>query len=207
MNKKLSILIPSIESRKDLLSELVCGLIQQCGIIKSMSTDFKLGCTVLIVKFDDVEIIVATDNKQISTGKKRQLLLELANNDFVIATDDDDFVPYYFVSEILDAIQSDYDVYATNGTITTNMQDEMQWFLSKDNPNTTVNINGKNCYLRTSNHLSPCKRELALLAGYEDKSNGEDFLYSNALNLHLKTEGVIDKPLYWYRYSTFDKQY
>lgn len=207
MNKKLSILIPSIESRKELLSELVCGLIQQCGAIKSMSTHFELGCTILFIKFLDVEIITAVDDKKISTGKKRQLLLESAKNDFIVSCDDDDFVPHYFVSEILEAIQSDFDVYATNGTITTNMKDQMQWFLSKDNSNETVLINGKNCYLRTSNHLSPCKRELALLAGYEDKSNGEDFLYSKALNPYLKTEGVIEKPLYWYRYSTFDKQY
>lgn len=205
--KSLSVLIPSIESRKELLSELVCGLIEQCGSIKSMGTHFELGCTILRLSFENVEIITATDNKQISTGKKRQLLLELAKNDYVVSCDDDDFVPYYFIAAILKAIQSDHDVYATNGTITTNMKDEMQWFLSKDNKNETININGKNCYLRTSNHLSPCKRELALLAGYQDRSNAEDKAYSEALNPHLKTEGVIEHPLYWYRYSTINKEY
>lgn len=204
---KLSILIPSLESRKELLSELVCGLIQQCGIIKGIRSFQSIGCTILILKFENVEIITATDAKGITTGEKRNLLLSVAENDFVIQVDDDDYVYPYFVEKSLGAIQTYPDCVGTVGIITVDGQGEMEWRLSKDYQNVTITDNGVPVYLRTTNHISIVKRELALEAGFPAISNGEDKEFSIRLNPLLKTEVKINEPLYHYRFSSTNKQY
>lgn len=207
MKKSLSILIPSLDSRAQLLSDLACELIIQCGIIKSVNSYNDSGCIVLVFNFDTLQIIIAKDQKGITTGAKRNLLLRYATCDYVVSVDDDDKVPEYFVRVIYEAIQSGMDVYATNGVITTDGKNEIAWYLSKDNPNKTVTIKKKSVYLRTSNHLSPVKRELAIAAGYPDISNGEDKAYSEALNPLLKTEGIIEHFLYHYQFSSQNKEY
>ena len=207
MKKSLSILIPSLDSRAQLLSDLACELIIQCGIIKSVNSYNDSGCIVLVFNFDALQIVIAKDQKTITTGAKRNLLLKYATCDYVVSVDDDDTVPEYFVRAIHEAIQSGMDVYATNGIISTDGKNEIAWYLSKDNPNKTVTRNRKPIYLRTANHLSPVKRELALSAGYPDISNGEDKAYSEALNQLLKTEEAIPYPLYHYRFSTKNKEY
>lgn len=207
MKNKLSILIPSIESRRALLSDLVCDLIKQCGIIKSVKSFTQEGCIILIIGFENVEIIVATDNKEISTGTKRNLLLSIASNHYSVQIDDDDWVYPYYIEEVLKAIQYDTDCIGTRGIITTNGEQEIEWRLSKDYPNETIVEDGKSVYLRTTNHISIVKTELALKAGFSDKSNAEDKDFSMALNPYLKSEIKIDKLMYHYRFQNFNKEY
>ena len=207
MDKKLSVLIPSLESRRALLSDLVCDLIKQCGIIKSIKSFTQEGCVILIIGFDNVEIIVATDNKQITTGAKRNLLLSIASNDYCNQIDDDDWVYPYFVDEVLKAIQNDTDCIGTKGIITTNGGNEIEWRLSKDYQNETIREGDKSVYLRTTNHISIVKTRLALSAGFPDICNGEDKEFSIRLNPYLKTEYTIGVPLYHYRFSSFNKEY
>jgi hypothetical protein len=42
---------------------------------------------------------------------------------------------------------------------------------------------------------------------FPDKSNAEDKEYSERLNKHLKTEVIIESPIYHYDFSTHNKQY
>lgn len=200
-------MIPTINGREQVLSDLVCDLIRQCGSLKSTTPSNVNGCEITVLDFENVEIIIACDNKTISTGKKRQLLLELAKNDFVVAVDDDDYVYPYYVEEILKAIQSNPDCVGTRGIYTNDGNQSTEWRLSKDYPNETISENGRHIYLRTSNHLTPVKKHLALQAGFPDKSNAEDKWYSERLQPLLKTEVKIDKIMYHYRYSSFQKSY
>jgi hypothetical protein len=66
---------------------------------------------------------------------------------------------------------------------------------------------GELVFLRRTNHISPVKRELALLAMFPNISNGEDKEYSRRLNPHLRTEEKITQPVYHYKYSTSQKEY
>jgi hypothetical protein len=91
--------------------------------------------------------------------------------------------------------------------MTTNGKNKIDWYLAKDNPNITVIKNGINVYLRTTNHITGVKREIALKGMFPEKSNAEDKEYSERINKFLKTEYLIEKPLYHYRYSTFNKSY
>jgi hypothetical protein len=207
--KTLSILIPSLESRDALLSALVENLSKQSGKLVGGGVDFKKikGCRVGILSYENHEIIFAVDNKQISTGEKRNLLLDTASKDYVVGIDDDDKVPSYYVDEFLKAIQSGADCIAINGTYTCDGKNPIKWFLSKDNPNVTRHIKGKAVYLRTTNHITAVKRELALLARFPTISNGEDKGYSEALIKHLKTEVAIEKEMYHYDFISKNKEY
>lgn len=203
----LSILIPSLETRRVGLSELVCSLFIQCGMLKGVKPETKQGCSIITLSFLEVEIIVAVDNKGITTGEKRNLLIDLSKGEYIITVDDDDSVPYYYVYELLRAAKSGADCFAINGKITTDGTDEVEWRLSKDNPNVTIFEEGKKVYLRTTNHITATKRSLAILAGFPAQNLAEDKEYSIRLNPHLKTEYKIDKPMYHYRFSIHNKEY
>ena len=185
----LSILICSLESRKSQLDELMFGLQKQ------------------VFDKEIVETIVIVDNKQMTTGEKRNKLLDLAKGKYIVFIDDDDSVPEYYIEEMLKACAFDVDCIAINGTITTNGKDEIKWRLSKNNENITVVENGKSVYLRKTNHITSVKKEHALKARFPHKSNAEDKGYSDSINKYLHTEFVIEKPMYHYRFSTFNKEY
>ena len=53
-------------------------------------------------------------------------------------------------------------------------------------------------FYRNTEHLCPVKKEIALSAGYKNKSFGEDHDYSKAIAQYIDTEVYIDKVLYYY---------
>lgn len=182
---KLSILIRSLESRKDKLTELLNHLQKQTT--------------------NEVEILVEVDNKQMTSGAKANRLLSRATGKYIVFIDDDDVVADYYISEMLKACDSDADCFAINGFYSINGGAQIKWRLSKDNEDKDVYENGELIYLRHTNHITAVKREIALVAGFPDKSNAEDKWYSQRLK--LETEYKIEPPMYWYRYSTHNKEY
>lgn len=184
---RLSILICSIESRNMSLKRLYDSLYYQ------LTPENK----------HLVEILIEVDNKRITTGAKRNILLWKAKGDYICYIDDDDNVTDDYVELILNAIETNPDCVGTCGWYSVDGGAKTKWMLSKDYED---HDDGGILYRRT-NHLSPVKRELALLALFPDKSNAEDKEYSQRLNPFLKTEVVIDKPIYHYDYSTMNKQY
>lgn len=192
MQPILSILICSIQSRAGMLGALLREIQRQIDEINMQ---------------DQVEVRVNLDNKEKSTGKKRQELLELATGKFVVAIDDDDWISEDYISEVLKGCQTNCDVIAINGWIETNGRDRINWETSIWFDNVTVVANGERKYLRTVNHICPAKRELALQAGFPDKSNAEDSYYSERLRPLLGREYKIEKQIYFYRFSTFNKEY
>lgn len=185
---KISILICSLASRKPLLDVLMAHLRKQIGD-----------------RTDQVELIAVSDNKEKTTGYKRQQLLQLAKGEYVVFIDDDDWVYDYYIDEMLKACESGADCFAINGIMTTDGQHEVKWYLSKDFKNEDGRENGKTIYLRHTNHITAVKRTIALAAGFPDKSNAEDKYYSD--RLVLRTQHVIERPMYHYRFSTQNKQY
>lgn len=186
---KLSILICSLASRYQLLLQLLGHL------------DLQIYNPAL------VQVIHKVDNKEMSTGAKRNWLLQQAKGEYIVFIDDDDWVPAYYVKEMLIAANSGADCFAINGTMTTDGGYVEKWRISKDYPNTEVMEGGEKIMLRTTNHITGVLRKHALKAGFPDKSNAEDKAYTEALHKHLKTEYVIEKPMYHYRFETINKEY
>jgi len=189
---KLSILIPVHKIHESLFFTLYENLTNQ--IQKENATDI-------------VEILYHIDNGEISTGSKRNGLLEQSKGEYVIFPDSDDEVPDYYISELLKACESGADCFGMNGKMTTDGHSEIGWELSMHNPNLTVTKNGKPFYLRSTNHISGAKRELALQAKFPDLKLAEDKGYSQKLIPLLKTEFKIIPPMYHYKFTTKNKLY
>jgi glycosyltransferase involved in cell wall biosynthesis len=181
---KLSILICSVESRKEYLERLL-------GILDRQ-------------KNDEVEVLVELDNGEKSIGTKRNNLLNRAKGDYIAFIDDDDVVPKYYVSEILEGIKHNPDVIGIHlimdhdGTYAERTYHSLKYQIwSQDVDNENFN---RNRYYRNPNHLNPVKREFALQIMFPEINHGEDKNYSMRLLPLLKTEYYIPVPLYFYEY-------
>lgn len=144
---------------------------------------------------DGVEIIVDS-SMNYNIGKKRNILLAMANGEYIVFVDDDDWVAPNYVSLIVDACNG-CDCVGISGYITTNGQDRREWYISRKYTH-WYEANG--VYYRTPNHISPVRRELAMKAGFPEISNGEDHEYSKRLHPLLNTEVKIEQALYHYQY-------
>jgi glycosyltransferase involved in cell wall biosynthesis len=186
---KLSILIPSLFKRQSLLDSLLSELNKQITECNAHS---------------EVEVIVKQDNKEVTTGEKRNQLLELAKGEYIVFIDDDDEIYFNYLLLILEAIETNVDCIGTQGHYSINGSHKTLWKLSKD----YADHDGNDGILyRRANHLSPVKRVHALNAKFPHISNAEDKAYSERLNKYLKTETVIDFPIYHYKYSSYNKEY
>lgn len=194
----LSILICSIFSRATMLDLLLQNLEAQLepynGNIYVITDEQE---AVNISSSDKVQIIVRMDDKEMSIGAKRQWLLEKAACDYVVFIDDDDQISDRYVKLIMDAAQSKPDCIGIQGTMTIDGKDLRQWYISSDY---TEWYEKDRIYYRTPNHISPVKKQLALLAGFENISWQEDLTYSNVLRPFLKTEVKITENIYHYAY-------
>lgn len=175
----LSILICSLHSRHEQLEALLKELLYQR------------------MDNEQIEIITEIDNKEISTGAKRNILLQRATGKYIIFIDDDDWIEPCYISELLKACESDADCFAMNGWITTNGGNRINWALSKDYVN-----HGTTFYYRKTNHITGVKRSIALQAGFPDKSNAEDKWYSDRVAPLCKTEYQILPMMYHYRFNS-----
>ena len=195
MEKKLSILICSITERESLLKNLLADLERQ--------------------RTDDVEILVEIDNKVITTGAKRNVLLRRAIGDYIAFVDDDDKISEDYVPKILEAIKTHPDCCGIEGEIThivkvrmrrlssrfsghyKHAQRRVQKFIHSIRYNRWFESN--DVYYRCPNHLNPVKREIALKVMFPDLNKEEDKDYSFRLYPLLKTEQYIDGIIYFYR--------
>lgn len=189
---KLSILIRSIYKREAMLNSLLANIYTQ--IVKGSY-------------YFSVEVLVNRDNKEITSGAKANELLLAAEGKYIVFIDDDDDVAENYIELILKAIETDADCIGTCGTYSVDGGRPTRWYLSKDYIDQDDYQGSELVYLRRTNHISPVKRELALMAMFPNKSNAEDKEYSERLIKHLRTEEKILQPLYHYKYSTGNKEY
>jgi glycosyltransferase involved in cell wall biosynthesis len=191
---KLSILIPTVPQRELLFKELTTYLLWQIGE--------------LINK--EVELIWdASPVGSMTTGEKRNKLLNDAKGDYVWFIDDDDWISDTAVKDILEGIKTSPDSFAINGTYTENGTKLRQWFISKDLEYCADYSTGVEVYLRPPNHITPMRRSISLQIGFPSKSYQEDFDFCMKLKESglIKTEYKIDKPIYQYRFSNYNKLY
>ena len=185
---KLSILIATISSRKQMFEQLVKDVwykpLEQGDICEK-----------------EVELLFDDDDVA-NIGIKRQRLLARAQGQFVVFIDDDDTVNINYASILLNAINShpDVDCFGINGLISVDGKAEKQWMISKQFKN-WYEQNG--VYYRTPNHISPIRRWIALQNGFPPVQTGEDHAYSMGCLPWLKNEHIIkDKVMYYYKASS-----
>jgi hypothetical protein len=188
------------------LSICICALQSRIGMLGALRRELESQIERCNAQ-ELVEVIINMDNKEKSTGQKRQELLEQAIGKYVASIDDDDMVSVSYMYEVLRACAMDCDVIAIEGWIETNGKNRIDWRTSKDYDNITIWEGGKKIYIRTVNHICPVRREIALQVGFPYISNAEDKAYSDGIRPLLKSEYRIDKQLYFYKFSTLNKEY
>jgi glycosyltransferase involved in cell wall biosynthesis len=185
---KLSILIPTLPERENFLGMLMASFKDQ-------------------LKNSDVEVIIDDTDQSISIGEKRNRLLDKAKGDYISFVDDDDIVSRDYVSSILYEITNMPDVigmhllhyhnYQLKGLTYHSLKYNKWW----EEPH--ENYPKLKKYYRNPNHLNPVKRELALKVKFPHINMGEDRDYSMRLLPLLKTEKMINHPIYAYLYRSF----
>lgn len=148
-----------------------------------------------------VKVLFEEDNKQISVGAKRQILLNRATADYIVFFDSDDFPFPFYVAEILLAIMENPDCVGMLIHMTTNGLKPQTCCHSLRYKNWSDNVDGYD-YVRNCTHFNPVRRELALKVGFRDLRYGEDRKYADAISKLCRSEVFIDKKLFHYRYST-----
>lgn len=172
--KRLSILVCSIQRREKQLTRLMNVLNPQ---MKS-----------------NVEVLVETDDGQMSIGAKRNKLLSLAQGDYVAFVDDDDLVSLDYVDKVLNAASTSPDCCSLTGEITHHGKKHL--FVHSIEHDHWYEKGG--VYFRSPNHLNAIKRELALRVSFPEIDSGEDRIFSTSIFSLLKTEIKIEGILYHY---------
>jgi glycosyltransferase involved in cell wall biosynthesis len=83
------------------------------NLLKFVGMKFKLANNFCCNASAIVEVITEVDNKQITTGAKRNNLLNKAQGKYICFIDDDDHISNDYLRLILEAIESDADCIAT----------------------------------------------------------------------------------------------
>lgn len=178
---KLSILICTMPLRKEMFDNLLMRLNEQIALQEK----------------DSVEVL-SNDSMSITTGEKRNLLIQMAKGEFVVFIDDDDDVYDYYVNEILTTLNENpnIDCVGINGIISFNGQNPKRWFISKAYKHWHES---QEVYYRTPNHISPVRKKIAEKVPFPNEHHGEDFVYSMGILPFLHEEAIIEKPLYHYQ--------
>jgi len=185
------------EEKQCLLSILIPTLQHRAGFLKRITKELNDQISDLDVK-GLVEILVYKDNRQKTTGYKRNILLQKSKGLFSVFVDDDDMVAKFYIEEILKAIKNNPEIDAIG------IQGHYSEDGSKYEPfETSLKHNWEKrsgWYLRTINHISPIRREHAIKVMFPNKVIGEDYEWTMALKKTglLKKEVVIGKCMYIY---------
>ena len=176
------------------LSILICTLPNRIGYLSQLLQALRPQRT------NEVEVLVESDNGSMTTGKKRNILLQRSTGKYVVFIDDDDMVSSTYVKDILTAAESNPDAIVFNGIMTTNGRDERKWYISKD-----YGYEAKGgAYYRYPNHIVPIRREIAMAFPFMDIRIGEDYAWATAIHNAglIKSEVKIEKELYHYQFRT-----
>lgn len=184
----LSILVPTIIGREVQFNKLRDKLIEQ------------------IAKYDlsgAVEIIEECDDKKMSIGFKRQILLEKAKGKFIVFIDDDDDVHDNYCKILCDVIKSDNSIDAIGFLqhCIINGGEPMLASLSNKWDNWAENVEEFK-YVRTPFFPTPMLKEYALAIGYKDIRYEEDRDFATRLKHSglIKNEYFVSEIMYYYIY-------
>jgi glycosyltransferase involved in cell wall biosynthesis len=180
-----------------LWSILICTIAERRALYEALVG--KLAKQILGINAErDVELIRFLDNRELTTGAKRNELVEKARGMYISFVDDDDDVSDEYVRLLYQGAQQGKDCLSLEGIITVNGNNPQQFIHSLRYTNYTK---WHDVYHRPPNHLNVIKKDLIAAFKFPEKNFGEDFDWSMEVCRAgvLKTEVLVEKPLYFYR--------
>lgn len=152
----------------------------------------------------DVEVIADGRPRSVSTGQKRNDLINQCTGTHFIFRDDDDWTHPDYVSEMVKAMQSNPDVITLQGWMTTNGGSRVDWIIKLGEKYEARTENGVTKYYRFPNHLCAFKKTVVQHIKFPHIWQGEDYKWALEIKERdlLKTEVHIDKQLYHYQFKT-----
>jgi hypothetical protein len=194
LGKFLSILVPTLKTREKWLKRLLRDLLPQ-------QMEFA----------DEVEILIESDDGELSIGAKRNKLLDRAAGEWVVFHDDDDPPRPGYVRLILDAIKRhspDCIGFRVGRSKTVGGQmtrcGEGTYSLKHPADDECRRGNTWAIYKKMPRHLTPMRthiaRQIRFLETGPEADRGEDVDFAKRLKAAglLKSERFIDKELYVY---------
>jgi len=173
------------------LSVLVCSVAERQGRTPVIDKLFAQA------EGTDVEVLVLTDNRQMSIGAKRNALTAASSGDYVVFVDDDDRVADSYIDALLAAAKTRRDVltfmmeYRYNG--------EKRWIAKQS---LRYPLHGRrvrpDLWRITPHHTSAVRRDIAERLRFQDSSYGEDRDWARQLKVAARTEHIINDVLYIY---------
>lgn len=183
---KLSILIPTLDERKPKLEQLKAELSNQIGK-------------------RNVEVLSLSDNRQMTIGQKRNMLLTQSTGEYVSFVDDDDMVSPDYIEKVLNALTKNPDCSSLTGEIVFSDGYSRPFIHSLRYTQWIDDHEGK-VYYRPPNHLNAVRRSIAVQVGFPPWNSGEDRSFSMGIRNFLKKEEWIDGVIYNYKCSkTFEE--
>ena len=129
-----------------------------------------------------------------------------ATGTHLVFFDDDDWPYPHYISDIMNAIESDPDCVGQVIDMTYDGQPNVQCVHSlrfKTWSERPVNTPGYGrVFLRNVTHRNPVRTYIAKAVGFPDLRFGEDKVYSDGVTALCKTEVMVERPGFVYRYST-----
>lgn len=176
---KLSVLIPSTPERLTYLARMVSELERQSSQLP-------------------VEILVMIDNKQRSTGAKRNALIEQAQGEFVIFVDDDDRIETDYVQTLVKTIDRNPNADCITFDVEVNLFG-LEKKLTKFDVSFT-NSHDDQYYYRKPNHIMCYSKRISSQEKFLDLSYGEDDEWAMRASMLIKDQVKISRVLYYYDY-------
>lgn len=144
-----------------------------------------------------IEVVAFWNNGERPIGHVRQALLEESRGEYVCFIDDDDWVPDWYCTEIMNALGRDY----VGFELALFEKDKKMPRVFHDIKYGLWHEDDKG-YYRGVTHLNPIKRNLALLGKFGEQGSGEDESWARVVAPHVKSQVYIDKVMYHYRHDS-----
>ena len=152
-----------------------------------------------------VELLYLGDNKNMLIARKRNLLVDMAQGEYLVFIDDDDRISPDYISSILAAINTNegVDSIVFDVEITQNGGKPNRVIYSKD----SKDFMKDNIYYRRSNHIMCYRTEVARKVSFPIQLQHVDFAYAKLIAPKIETEYRIDKILYYYDFNNNSSEY
>lgn len=169
--KLLTVMIPTLNDRKQFFDNLIEQLSGQ------------------VTK--EIEIAVLSDNRELTTGEKRNLLIDQCETEWCVFIDDDDQIAHNYIERHVEILKAkpETDAIGFLGMIWTDGKRPHQFEHKHNNEYKEDNSTGVVRYIRPIMHINVIRTSIARQIRYPDLTFAEDMDYG----LRLQKSGLIQK--------------